>query len=63
MLPEMLLDLGIDLSFRQAHEIAASVAKSVVALKGDLPNDGYQPFLKAFHELTGRQTGIDEEKW
>lgn len=52
-----------DLSFRQAHEIAATVAKSVVALKGDLPNDGYQPFLKAFHELTGRQTGIGEEKF
>ncbi|PYG57455.1 argininosuccinate lyase [Rhizobium sp. UGM030330-04] len=52
-----------DLSFRQAHEIAATVAKSVVALKGDLPNDGYQPFLKAFHELTGHETGIDEEKF
>ncbi|KRA67478.1 argininosuccinate lyase [Agrobacterium sp. LC34] len=52
-----------DLSFRQAHEIAATVARSVVALKGDLPNDGYQPFLKAFHELTGRETGIDEEKF
>ncbi|QXC49017.1 argininosuccinate lyase [Agrobacterium salinitolerans] len=52
-----------DLSFRQAHEIAATVAKSVVALKGDLPNDGYQPFLKAFRELAGRDTGIDEEKF
>jgi argininosuccinate lyase len=52
-----------DLSFRQAHEIAATVAKSVVALKGDLPNDGYQPFLNAFEELAGRKTGISEEKF
>ncbi len=49
-----------DLSFRQAHEIAAQVAKSVVASGGDLPNAGYQPFRQAFAGLTQRETKLDE---
>ncbi|KOF22371.1 argininosuccinate lyase [Ensifer adhaerens] len=47
------------LSFRQAHEIAAVVARSVVAMDGDLSGDGYAPFLAAFEEATGRAPGID----
>lgn len=46
------------LSFREAHEIAASVAKSVVAMQGDLTSDGYAPFLDAFVHSTGRQPEI-----
>ncbi|WP_412065918.1 argininosuccinate lyase [Rhizobium sp. SYY.PMSO] len=47
------------LSFRQAHEIAAVVTRSVVAMDGDLPADGYTPFLKAFEEAIGRAPEID----
>ncbi|NIX75030.1 argininosuccinate lyase [Microvirga terricola] len=47
------------LSFREAHEIAAAVAKAVVAVQGDLANDGYAAFLKAFAEATKRETSID----
>ena len=49
-----------DLSFRQAHEIAAVVAKSVVAHGGGLAEDGYGPFREAFAQVAGRKTGIDE---
>ncbi|WP_406857475.1 argininosuccinate lyase [Alsobacter sp. KACC 23698] len=42
------------LSFRQAHEIAAEVAREVVAADGDLPRDGYAPFLAAFRRHAGR---------
>ncbi|MET3926789.1 argininosuccinate lyase [Devosia sp. 2618] len=48
------------LSFREGHEIAAAVAKAVVALGGDLQTDGYAPFLVAFEHATGRTTSIDE---
>ncbi|MGO4572104.1 argininosuccinate lyase [Microvirga sp. 2TAF3] len=48
------------LSFREAHEIAAAVARAVVAVQGDLAKDGYATFLKAFAYATGRQTSIDE---
>lgn len=48
------------LSFREAHEIAAATAKSVVASKGDLPNDGFKPFLEAFWHSTNRDPKLDE---
>lgn len=47
------------LSFREAHEIAAAVARSVVAVQGDLAKDGYSAFVEAFTEATGRQTAVD----
>jgi len=46
------------LSFREAHEIAAAVARAVVASHGDLGADGYAAFVKAFSEATGRTTSI-----
>jgi argininosuccinate lyase len=52
-----------NLSFREAHEIAAATARSVVAAKGDLPNDGYQPFLQAFEHSAGRRPSVDIEKF
>ncbi|MGH6761060.1 MAG: argininosuccinate lyase [Phyllobacterium sp.] len=51
------------LSFREAHEIAASVAKAVVAVNGDLSKDGFEPFLKSFEHATGRQTNIGSEQF
>jgi argininosuccinate lyase len=48
------------LSFREAHEIAAAVAKAVVAKQGDLARDGYSAFVTAFSRATGRATTIDE---
>jgi argininosuccinate lyase len=48
------------LSFRQAHEIAAAVARSVVAVQGDLARDGYGAFVTAFSGATGRAAAIDE---
>jgi len=48
------------LSFREAHEISAAVARAVVAVQGDLAKDGYAAFLKAFAEATGRATSVDE---
>jgi len=47
------------LSFRQAHEIAAHVARAVVAIEGDLGTDGYAPFLDAFAAAVGRRPTID----
>ncbi|WP_309086482.1 argininosuccinate lyase [Chelativorans sp.] len=49
------------LSFREGHDIAAAVARAVVAMDGDLSADGYPTFTKAFAEATGRQTKIDEK--
>jgi argininosuccinate lyase len=46
------------LSFRIAHEIAAAVARAVVAADGDLPQDGYAPFTAAFRSETGREPAI-----
>lgn len=46
------------LSFRAAHEIAASVARAVVAMDGDLPRDGYGPFVEAFRLHIGREPGL-----
>ncbi|MDB5528330.1 MAG: argH [Devosia sp.] len=48
-----------NLSFREGHEIAAAVAKAVVAMDGNLPVDGFAPFLAAFEKATGRKTAID----
>ncbi|GLQ56496.1 argininosuccinate lyase [Devosia nitrariae] len=47
------------LSFREGHEIAAAVARAVVATGGGLETDGYDPFLLAFEKATGRKTAID----
>lgn len=47
------------LSFREGHEIAADVAKAVVASGGALETDGYAPFQAAFEKATGKQTTID----
>nr|CAD6628662.1 argininosuccinate lyase [Rhizobium sp. TCK] len=51
------------LSFREAHEIAGSVARSVVAAGGDLPNDGYQPFAEAFEHSTARRPSVNETRF
>jgi argininosuccinate lyase len=47
------------LSFRQAHEIAAAVARAVVAADGDLVRDGHEPFRAAFVDAVGREPGLD----
>ncbi|AMJ59732.1 argininosuccinate lyase [Bosea sp. PAMC 26642] len=47
------------LSFRLGHEIAADVARGVVAMAGDLPGDGYPVFLKAFEHHVGRKPAAD----
>jgi argininosuccinate lyase len=46
------------LSFRAAHEIAAAVARAVVAIDGDLPRDGYAPFVTAFQQHVGRAPAL-----
>jgi argininosuccinate lyase len=51
------------LSFREAHEIAAATARSVVAARGDLPGDGYPPFLDAFQQSVGRKPSITLEQF
>lgn len=48
------------LSFREGHEIAAAVARAVVAKGGDLMSDGYGPFASAFQTATGRASTLDE---
>ncbi|KKC32592.1 argininosuccinate lyase [Devosia psychrophila] len=48
------------LSFREGHEIAAAVARAVVAMDGDLVSDGYAPFSDAFGKAVGRQSTLDE---
>jgi argininosuccinate lyase len=47
------------LSFRQAHEIAAHVARAVVAVEGDLGTDGFAPFTAAFEAATGHASKLD----
>lgn len=49
------------LSFRAAHEIAAAVARAVVASDGDLPRDGYAPFADAFRHAAGREPQLSRE--
>jgi len=51
------------LSFREGHEIAAAVAKAVVAMGGDLGSDGYAPFAEAFEKATGRRTTLDQNTY
>jgi len=51
------------LSFREAHEIAAAVARAVVERDGDLPTDGHEPFLAAFSQATGRSSVIDDRRF
>lgn len=47
------------LSFRQAHEIAADVARHVVAAGGAIETEGYAPFREAFGQMTGRSPAMD----
>ena len=47
------------LSFRLGHEIAADVARAVVAMAGDLPSDGYGAFRTAFEHHVGRAPAAD----
>lgn len=49
-----------NLSFRQAHEITAEVARTVVAHGGTLVGDGYEPLCRAFLSQTGREIGLDK---
>lgn len=51
------------LSFRQAHEIAATVAKAVVAKGGGLAKDGYEPFLEAFKLASGCDPSFGRKKF
>jgi argininosuccinate lyase len=51
------------LSFREAHEIAAAVARAVVAQDGDLPRAGHAPFLAVFRKATGRAPAIDAARF
>lgn len=51
------------LSFRQAHEIAAKVARAVVSMGGGLEKDGFEPFLEAFRESAGREPSFGREKF
>lgn len=48
------------LSFREAHEIAAEVARAVVQIGGDVADDGYGTFERSFERCTGRRTSVDE---
>ncbi|CAN7651339.1 argininosuccinate lyase [Bosea sp. LjRoot9] len=47
------------LSFRLGHEIAADVARAVVAMAGDLPTDGFSAFKTAFEHHVGRAPAAD----
>ncbi|MBB3020907.1 argininosuccinate lyase [Microvirga lupini] len=49
------------LSFREAHEIAAAVARAVVAIEGDIGIDGYKVFRESFEHCTGRPANINED--
>ena len=51
------------LSFRQAHEIAAAVARAVVGMQGDVGMDGFGPFLAAFEAMAGRRPEIDAARF
>lgn len=50
-----------NLSFRAAHNIAAKVAKAVVACEESLRQGGYAPFVAAFRDVAGREPGMDAE--
>ncbi|HTV69222.1 MAG TPA: argininosuccinate lyase, partial [Rhizobiaceae bacterium] len=51
------------LSFREGHEIAATVAKAVVAAGGGLAKEGYAPFLEAFRRATGREPSFSHDEY
>ncbi|MBZ6078554.1 argininosuccinate lyase [Microvirga puerhi] len=51
------------LSFREAHEIAAIVAKAVVVSSGDITEDGYSIFREAFVHSVGRTSSIQEAEF
>ncbi len=48
------------LTFRAAHEVAATTAKAVIA-KGAALGDGFAAFAVAFEELTGRASRLGED--
>ena len=50
-----------NLSFREAHEIAAHVAQHVTSKRGTLGADGFEVFVSAFETATGRKTAIDQK--
>jgi argininosuccinate lyase len=50
------------LSFRQAHEIAAHVARAVVAAQTSL-SGGFAPFSSAFQEIVGHPTKVSESEF
>jgi len=52
-----------ELSFREAHEIAAEVSRSVVSIGGDIGTDGYDAFQNAFKRCTGRDSSVEPEKF
>jgi argininosuccinate lyase len=51
------------LSFRLGHEIAADVARAVVAMAGDLVRDGYPAFARAFAQHVGRAPKVGPEEF
>jgi argininosuccinate lyase len=51
-----------NLSFRQAHEIAAATAHSVIANRRTL-GDSFPAFVNAFKAQTGRLTTLDEYRF
>jgi len=52
-----------NLSFRQAHEIAAQVAKEIVQTKTRLEGQGYQIFVHAFQQHMGRETVLSQAQF
>ena len=51
------------LSFRLSHEIAADVARTIVAMAGDLAKDGYPVFARAFEHHVGRKAKAEPEEF
>lgn len=50
------------LTFRQAHEVAAATAKSVIA-QGKPLGEGFQAFSSAFENEKGRKSQIDNDRF
>ncbi|WP_107498525.1 argininosuccinate lyase [Thalassobius sp. I31.1] len=50
------------LTFREAHEVAASVAKEVIAMGQGL-EAGYEAFADAFRAQTGRETALGQQSF
>lgn len=50
-----------NLSFRQAHEIAADTAQAVVAAGQSLASGGYESFSAAFRTTVGRETRMQPD--